>query len=292
MAEGEKPASERVAGNESDSEIVELDVGLGSLAAWRALTEAHPFTWDARAVERIVEHARRCGIVSPHLGAIAPEAIDVAGPNYREQFKACGLNARARAILDHFAQMDIAKDTFGARIFAPEAMTPFALRLRGLYPRFLGTEYLPDAAARERSFPIPHQDLEALSLPDGSFDLVLCNDVFEHVPHLERALSELARILREGGTMLSTFPFAYNQDDTIVKARLVDGRAEVIGEPEYHFDPLNPDGALVYQIPGWEILDIVRSAGFAHAEMRFVSSRLQGLCATELAGIFYLKAVR
>jgi hypothetical protein len=48
----------------------------------------------------------------------------------------------------------------------------------------------------------------------------------------------------------------------------------------------------VYQIPGWDVLDLARKCGFSHAEHRFVSSRVRGICATELAGIFLMRAVR
>jgi SAM-dependent methyltransferase len=41
---------------------------------------------------------------------------------------------------------------------------------------------------------------------DGSIDLVVSNQVFEHVPDMEGTLSEIARVLRPGGTALNVFP--------------------------------------------------------------------------------------
>lgn len=271
----------------------ELDVSLPDLESWKTLCREQPFVCDPGASREIVEQAKRQGIVSPHFGSIGPEQVKVGGPNYRESFFAGGLNPRARALLDELAGMPKASQRFGLRIFAPEALSPFALRLRGLYPLFYGSEYLPDKAERERLFPIPHQDLESLSLPDAHFDIVFCNDLFEHLPDVPRALSELARVLTSGGVLLSTFPFAYNQVETIVKARREGGTVQVIGEPEYHANPVDSEaGSLVFQIPGWDILETVRAAGFSRAEMRFVSSGARGICATELAGIFFLRAVR
>jgi SAM-dependent methyltransferase len=43
---------------------------------------------------------------------------------------------------------------------------------------------------------------------DDSFDVVYANQVFEHVRFLDRMLSECARVLKPGGTLLTNFPLA------------------------------------------------------------------------------------
>ena len=45
-------------------------------------------------------------------------------------------------------------------------------------------------------------DLTNLTFPDATFDFVVCNGVLMHIPELEKALAELARVLRPGGTMV------------------------------------------------------------------------------------------
>ncbi len=45
-----------------------------------------------------------------------------------------------------------------------------------------------------------------LPFPDGSFDRVICSEVLEHIPDDRAAMSELARVLRPGGTMAVTVP--------------------------------------------------------------------------------------
>jgi SAM-dependent methyltransferase len=49
---------------------------------------------------------------------------------------------------------------------------------------------------------------DALALPfaDGAFDRVIAAEVLEHIPEDCRALSELARVLRPGGSMAVTVP--------------------------------------------------------------------------------------
>ncbi len=51
-------------------------------------------------------------------------------------------------------------------------------------------------------------DASRLDYADSSFDAVLCSEVLEHIPDPTRALDEFARLLRPGGRLLLTAPFA------------------------------------------------------------------------------------
>jgi SAM-dependent methyltransferase len=67
----------------------------------------------------------------------------------------------------------------------------------------------------------PHADLhgtiDAIPVPDASFDVVLCLQVLEHVPDPAAAVRELRRSVRPGGrVLLSThgiYPYHPNPDD-------------------------------------------------------------------------------
>jgi SAM-dependent methyltransferase len=49
--------------------------------------------------------------------------------------------------------------------------------------------------------------IEAMPFADGSFDSVLCNAVLEHVHNADRAIRELARVVRKGGHVVVAVPF-------------------------------------------------------------------------------------
>jgi SAM-dependent methyltransferase len=50
-------------------------------------------------------------------------------------------------------------------------------------------------------------DITAIPEPDGSFDVILCTEVFEHIPDPPAAVREFARLLRPGGELILTAPF-------------------------------------------------------------------------------------
>lgn len=51
-------------------------------------------------------------------------------------------------------------------------------------------------------------DITAIPEPDASFDVILCTEVFEHLPDATKALDEFARLLKPGGKLIITAPFA------------------------------------------------------------------------------------
>lgn len=50
-------------------------------------------------------------------------------------------------------------------------------------------------------------DITKIPEPDGSFDVVLCTEVLEHLPEPAQALREFSRLLRIGGFLIMTAPF-------------------------------------------------------------------------------------
>ena len=52
-------------------------------------------------------------------------------------------------------------------------------------------------------------DAQALGIATGSFDVVLCTEVLEHLPEPQRAIDEMHRVLAPGGTLLLTTRFLF-----------------------------------------------------------------------------------
>lgn len=260
-----------------------------SFEEWKVAAK-NPLMSDSAYIEEIVRHAQRHGASSTFLGEhIPPAEVTVLGPNYRETLLVRGLNPRLRAVLDLLAEEDPDNDPLYS-IYAPEALTPFAMLLRSRYPRFIGSEYVDSEEARSALFPIPVEDLLALSFPSGVFDCVLANEVFEHIPDLAQGIREIHRVLKPSGVLIATFPFSYGAYETLVKARVRGPEVELLCEPEYHGNPAQPEkGSLVFQIPGWSVLDECRATGFSEVEMLFVSSMVRAITGEETSGVYVLR---
>lgn len=50
-------------------------------------------------------------------------------------------------------------------------------------------------------------DISSIPEPDGSFDVILCTEVFEHLPDPLQAIKEFSRLLGKGGMLIITAPF-------------------------------------------------------------------------------------
>lgn len=89
-----------------------------------------------------------------------------------------------------------------------------ALRAR-LKPsvRYVGLDYPGTATALYRTRPDVFGDAQRLPFRDASFDAVVVLDVLEHLPRPQACLTEMARVLRPGGSVLLHVPFAYPLHD-------------------------------------------------------------------------------
>jgi len=241
-----------------------------------------------------IEAATTCvtllGLVEPLTQQlIEPREIGQAGTNVRESLNASGCLSRHRGltrVLEHLGESPGSLNR--KTIYMPESATAFAAWLRLLIPQGLTlSDFLQDA---ELSPPgdRDHQDLCALTYPPESFDLVICNEVFEHVYNLPKALEEIHRVLKADGRLIATFPMAFGQEASVIKAEYVSHFEPVLfrGEPEYHGDPIRPTrGSLVYQIPGWDILDLAATIGFRSVAIHLISSWKHGVLGADLPGV-------
>jgi 2-polyprenyl-3-methyl-5-hydroxy-6-metoxy-1,4-benzoquinol methylase len=99
-----------------------------------------------------------------------------------------------------------------------------------------------------------NEDLGNQTFPDESFDIVVTQDVFEHLPDPAAAIKEIARTLKQGGVHIASVPLVRKWGSSRNRVRqLQGGEVEHILPPEYHGNPVDDNGSLVMNDWGYDI---------------------------------------
>jgi O-antigen biosynthesis protein len=196
-------------------------------------------------------------------------------PNWRERLACpfCGMNNRQRLIATLVRQELQTKQS--RTVYLMEQVTPIFEWAIATFTQhemigseYLGHEYTGGTVVKG----IRHEDVEALSFSNESIDLIVSNDVFEHVPDPFKAFRECARVLTSGGNMIATLPFHSNSDLSVIRAKLNNGKLEHILPPIYHGNPVSSEGSLVFTDFGWDLLPELKSAGFSNVTIDVYAS--------------------
>lgn len=194
--------------------------------------------------------------------------------NWRERLECplCRLNNRQRAmatlVLDEIENRTLTRSSPPV-VYMMEQVT-FTHLFFAAHPaiecigsEFLGSEHQSGAIVDG----IRHEDAGQLSFDDGSLDIVISNEVFEHVPDPWRAITETSRVLRPDGVLFFTIPF----DPSRARTR---ARAELIGDDvvhhlpaEHHGNPATGADSLVFTDFGWDFIDAFPAHGFARCDV-------------------------
>ncbi len=133
-------------------------------------------------------------------------------PNWRERLlcPVTGLNTRLRATIHLVdSQLDLYQDS---AVYVTEQITRLLNHLLQRFPSLAGSEYISAETPRGSIVArgVRDEDLTQLSFPSASFEGVMSLGYFEHIPDFSTALRECLRILKPGGCLLFTVPFATN----------------------------------------------------------------------------------
>jgi SAM-dependent methyltransferase len=123
-----------------------------------------------------------------------------------------------------------------------------------------------------------NEDLGNQTFEDSSFDIVVTQDVFEHLFEPDRAIAEIARTLRPGGAHIMTVPIVRKESPSVRRASLAG--TEIIHHlaPEYHQNPDDPDGSLVTIDWGYDIADYLAHHSGLPTLLFAIEDKRKGIC--------------
>ena len=117
------------------------------------------------------------------------------------------------------------------------------------------------------------EDLEHQTFRDGQFDLVITQDVFEHIFRPDLAIVEIARTLRPGGATLLTVPIVMRSNPSRRRARSSEGKVVHILEPQFHGNPVSAEGSLVTMDWGYDICAYLQH----HSGLSFLMLKIEDM---------------
>ncbi len=133
--------------------------------------------------------------------------------------------------------------------------------LKGV-PNVVQTEFFDGVTPGEIHKGIRHEDAQQLTFPDATFGCVISSETLEHIPDLEKALSEIRRVLSPGGFHLFTVPLKNSVERTETRA-VLDSDGQIVDQikPRLHH-PGGTWGWPVFTEFGNDFVEVLRKKGF------------------------------
>ena len=138
-----------------------------------------------------------------------------------------------------------------------------SLKLQNKCPNYIASQYYGESDKGKIINGYRNENLESQTFKDESFDLVITQDVMEHIFNPQSAFREIARTLKPGGAHIFTVPLINKERTTECWAKLDDNNNIIfLKEKEYHGNPINPKGSPVTFHYGYDIVDLIyKSSG-------------------------------
>ena len=152
----------------------------------------------------------------------------------------------------------------------PGVLGPFRAHFTTM-PGYVMSDFWPDVAPGDERDGVRCEDLMSLTFDDGSFDLVVTSDIFEHVRKPFVGFAEVHRVLRPGGRHIFSIPVQEPWRATTQVRVDTSGPEDVhLLEPRYHLGPGNSQH-IVYNDFGRDLVDGLAEVGFDTDVIRFES---------------------
>lgn len=143
---------------------------------------------------------------------------------------------------------------------------------------YSASQYFDDVPRGDYKDGYRSEDLTALTFSDNSFDLLITQDVFEHVMEPGKAFKEIVRVLKPGGAHIFSMPWYPQLGKTRQRAKVENGKIIYLEEPVYHGNPVNREkGSLVTFDWGQDFIDFIYKSSGMHTIVYLQHDKHKGL---------------
>lgn len=133
-----------------------------------------------------------------------------------------------------------------------------SLRLKEECSRYVASQFFENKELGKDFDGFVNQNLEEQTFEDESFDVVVTQDVFEHVFNPDLAFKEISRTLKKNGIHIFTTPLVNKSSKSLKwSEKDTNNKVKFLYEPEYHENPVNPEGSPVTMKWGFDIVDFI-----------------------------------
>jgi SAM-dependent methyltransferase len=153
-----------------------------------------------------------------------------------------------------------------------------SIKLKNQCTSYIASQYYPDKERGVLTNGFRNEDLENQTFKDCSFDLVITQDVMEHVYNPSKAFCEIGRTLKSGGAYIFTVPLInkFKASEKWAK-KSKDGSPIFLKEPEYHDNPVDPRGSPVTMHWGYDIVDFIQRESGMHSVIEYIDDLKYGI---------------
>jgi len=122
------------------------------------------------------------------------------------------------------------------------------------------------------------ENLETQTFADETFDIVITQDVFEHIYDARKAFAEIARTLKPGGTHIFTVPLV-NKWKISERWAIAgtDGRPIFLKGEEWHGNPVDKKGSPVTMHWGYDIVEFIRESSGLGTDIEYINDLSEGI---------------
>ena len=165
---------------------------------------------------------------------------------YRDSLRCmkCGSLPRDRQVFKYLNEYMKGRTDFRVLEFAP---LPGAYMNDRETSNYTISHYFPDEKFGKAGENFYNEDIQKTTFPDASFDIIIHEDILEHINDPFQAVKEGIRILADGGVLVFTCPVKCLNKKTIRRTAInKSGELEYLLPPQYHGNPIANEGALVF----------------------------------------------